>query len=358
MSLPAPPPTAGQLVEKVRQLCISHLPDWGGVASGSISVCPVASGLSNELFRAAKPEEETHKVLVRFYGADSDFFYDRKWELDVLSFFGEKGFAPKILAQFEGGRFEEWLEARHMKSEDLNSTPGLCLLAHKLLPPVLHLLLVPFLRLQIPPPGSCQRFTAVKILRLEFFFEEVKQIEYLFNIRKLTHEAKQLQGSALGRHWARRVVLGHNDFYDGNVLQSASGEIHLIDFEYADYNWAAYDLATLFTELMIDLHAPQCDFLIRPDLYPSEARRRQVIKSYLSSSSASSSSSSLPSSSSLAHVDLDSPEVSEFLLEVERLTLACHLLWGFWGVLRHVTTSSASSSSTFDYLSYAIARWV
>eukprot|EP00920_Eleutheroschizon_duboscqi_P023531 GHVT01058647.1.p1 GENE.GHVT01058647.1~~GHVT01058647.1.p1 ORF type:complete len:325 (+),score=66.82 GHVT01058647.1:358-1332(+) len=198
----------------------------------------------------------------------------------------------------------------------------------------------------------------VKILRLEFFFEEVKQIEYLFNIRKLTHEAKQLQGSALGRHWARRVVLGHNDFYDGNVLQSASGEIHLIDFEYADYNWAAYDLATLFTELMIDLHAPQCDFLIRPDLYPSEARRRQVIKSYLSSSSASSSSSSLPSSSSLAHVDLDSPEVSEFLLEVERLTLACHLLWGFWGVLRHVTTSSASSSSTFDYLSYAIARWV
>ncbi len=44
------------------------------------------------------------------------------------------------------------------------------------------------------------------------------------------------------------MVLSHNDLLANNILIAPSGKIFLIDFEYANYNLAAFDLMNYLTE--------------------------------------------------------------------------------------------------------------
>ena len=56
-------------------------------------------------------------------------------------------------------------------------------------------------------------------------------------------------------HWASKcavtllgnVVFAHNDLLSGNILLK-DGKVKLIDFEYASFNIAAYDIANHFCE--------------------------------------------------------------------------------------------------------------
>jgi len=63
----------------------------------------------------------------------------------------------------------------------------------------------------------------------------------------------------LGHHLAFKEVLCHNDLLAGNILltesdgisTTASCPIHLIDYEYAAYNFLSYDLANHFIGIQI-----------------------------------------------------------------------------------------------------------
>jgi len=48
------------------------------------------------------------------------------------------------------------------------------------------------------------------------------------------------------------LVISHNDFLNGNILNLPTGELKLIDFEYSTYNFRMYDIANFINETLFD----------------------------------------------------------------------------------------------------------
>ena len=45
------------------------------------------------------------------------------------------------------------------------------------------------------------------------------------------------------------IVFAHNDLFEGNVIaDETTNRIYFIDYEYADYNYAAFDIGAHFLE--------------------------------------------------------------------------------------------------------------
>lgn len=49
----------------------------------------------------------------------------------------------------------------------------------------------------------------------------------------------------------------HNDTQYGNILKTDAGEVVIIDFEYSNYNYRAFDIANHFCEWTADYHSSQ-----------------------------------------------------------------------------------------------------
>ncbi|KAJ0791410.1 putative phosphotransferase with an alcohol group as acceptor [Helianthus annuus] len=107
------------------------------------------------------------------------------------------------------------------------------------------------------------------------------------------------------------------------------------DYEYACYNPFMFDIANHFCEMAADYHT-ETPHVLDYSKYPDLEERRRFVHVYLSSSG------NQPVNS----------EVDKMLEEVEKYTLASHLLWGLWGVI-----SEHVNEIDFDYMEYAKQRF-
>jgi choline/ethanolamine kinase len=128
----------------------------------------------------------------------------------------------------------------------------------------------------------------------------------------------------------------HNDAQYGNIMiDEETNSITIIDYEYASYNPIAYDIANHFCEMAADYHT-DTPHILDYSKYPGLKERRRFVEKYLSASGAK------PSES----------EVEKLLENVEKHTLASHLLWGLWGII-----SEHFNEIDFDYMEYAKQRF-
>lgn len=111
--------------------------------------------------------------------------------------------------------------------------------------------------------------------------------------------------------------------------------ITIIDYEYANYNPVAYDIANHFCEMAADYHT-ETPHVLDYSRYPSLEERQKFVGVYLSEAD------NQPSDS----------EVRKFLQEVDKYTLASHLVWGLWGLI-----SEHVNKINFDYKEYARQRF-
>eukprot|EP01054_Gregarina_sp_Poly1_P010713 Gregarina_sp_Poly_1__10712@NODE_812_length_6193_cov_76_454293_g475_i1_p3_GENE_NODE_812_length_6193_cov_76_454293_g475_i1NODE_812_length_6193_cov_76_454293_g475_i1_p3_ORF_typecomplete_len213_score26_65Choline_kinase/PF01633_20/3e22APH/PF01636_23/3_9e09WaaY/PF06176_11/4_7e06EcKinase/PF02958_20/3_3e05Pkinase_fungal/PF17667_1/0_00084Pkinase_fungal/PF17667_1/7_9e02RIO1/PF01163_22/0_00074Kdo/PF06293_14/0_0022DUF1679/PF07914_11/0_0056Pkinase/PF00069_25/0_0063_NODE_812_length_6193_cov_76_454293_g475_i15 len=136
----------------------------------------------------------------------------------------------------------------------------------------------------------------------------------------------------------------HNDVQENNILVTGS-RLRLIDFEYADFNHLAYDIANFFCETTMDYCIPEFPFFdhkLSPEAFPSEELIRMFASVYLSEYNGDA---VLPS-----HEE----HIQPFLNVVYRFVLVSHLLWGFWSLIR---APQAATACDFDFLLYAKSRF-
>jgi len=157
------------------------------------------------------------------------------------------------------------------------------------------------------------------------------------------------------------IVFAHNDTQYGNILRLTNGRLVVVDFEYAGYNYQAFDIANHFIEMTYDYkssHAHKMNL----DLYPNENQQINFLRSYVDTESYYSTinDASLPSPSPphnyLQNLKLDDHLKSDDYLQklrsdVYAFTLASHVMWGLWGLIQ-----SGQSQINFDYLSYGMER--
>nr|CAH8866954.1 unnamed protein product [Trichobilharzia regenti] len=138
-----------------------------------------------------------------------------------------------------------------------------------------------------------------------------------------------------------KIVLCHNDLNAANIILAPDeNSIHLIDMEYCDLNYAAFDIGNHFCEFT----GP---YALEFDKYPSLEFQKRWMKVYLSAYREY-----FRSNSNLKHNDNDD-ELSVYtedcleiwLKEVNCFALLSNLLWAIWAVI-----CAAENLTSMDYL--------
>ncbi|XP_050681871.1 LOW QUALITY PROTEIN: ethanolamine kinase 2-like [Leptidea sinapis] len=105
------------------------------------------------------------------------------------------------------------------------------------------------------------------------------------------------------------LVFAHNDLLLRNVIYyNCQGIVSFIDYEYAAYNYQAYDIANHFNEF-VGLSIDDIDYAI----YPSEEFQKSWIRTYL----------------------MEYLTVTNLYEHVQHLSLASHFLWGIWSIVQY-----------------------
>ena len=114
------------------------------------------------------------------------------------------------------------------------------------------------------------------------------------------------------------------------MYDPATARVSLIDFEYAQCNFAAFDLANHLFEYAGS--GP-----IRWELLPSEAEERSFLHGYAIS----------------AGLPTDDAALRTLHAEVRTFYAASHLFWGLWALVR---SADAEAAEEFDFYGYAEER--
>ncbi|XP_076939539.1 putative choline kinase 2 isoform X3 [Bidens hawaiensis] len=311
---------------RILQSLASH---WDDVIDvDGLQVIRLKGAMTNEVYQIKWPtnRERSRKVLVRIYGEGVDVFFDRELEIRTFEFMSKQGQGPRLLGRFSNGRIEEFIRARvyTLSACDLRDPDISALIASKL---------KEFHDLDMPGPKK-----ALVWDRLRKWIGTAKSMCSAEESEALRLDAIEKEIETLYKCLAsdQHIVFCHNDLQYGNIMMDEdTRSITIIDYEYACYNPFMFDIANHFCEMAADYHT-ETPHVLDYSKYPDLEERRRFLHVYLSSS---------------GNPPVNS-EVDKILEEVEKYTLASHLMWGLWGVI-----SEHVNEIDFDYMEYAKQRF-
>lgn len=215
--------SAGVSISPERLIRIHGLPFW----QGSLAIRPLKGGISNESWLVS--DQSTTRV-VRF-GDDYPFHHvDRAHEAMVTRAAHQAGFAPELIHAEPGMMVSQFLNARTYNGQDvqdnLDRIAGLVRSFHQTM--AMHV---------------------IGYARLFWVFHVVRDYARTLRNAESRHKAKlpallAIAASLEAAQVALPFVYGHNDLLPANFLE-ADGRLWMIDFEYAGYSTAMFDLAGL-----------------------------------------------------------------------------------------------------------------
>lgn len=318
-----------RLPTEARSILQSLASEWGDVIdSKALQMIPLKGAMTNAVYQIKWPtrtEDVSRKVLIRIYGEGVDVFFDRDDEIRTFEFMSKNGQGPRLLGRFPTGRIEEFINARTLSAPDLRDPDTSAIIAAKM--KEFHDLDMPGSKNVILWDRLRKWLSAAKSLSSQEEKEE-------FRLDAIEEEIFVLEKELYGNH--QHIGFCHNDLQYGNIMiDEASKLITIIDYEYASYNPVAYDIANHFCEMVADYHT-ETPHIMDYTKYPDLEERQRFVRIYLSSSG------NQPS-------DL---EVGQLVQDVEKYTVASHLLWGLWGII-----SEHVNEIDFDYMEYARQRF-
>ncbi len=202
---------------------ISALPLW----QGALSVRPLKGGISNESWLV---EDDTATRVVRF-GEDYPFHHvDRAHEALVAEAAHQAGFAPELIHAEPGLMVSQFLNARTYDAQavqdNLLRVAGLVRDFHQTMPQHVS--------------GYARLFWVFHVIRDYARTLSVKGSRHTALLPSLLATATALEAVQI----PLPLIFGHNDLLPANFLE-ADGRLWLIDFEYAGFSTAMFDLAGL-----------------------------------------------------------------------------------------------------------------
>ncbi|XP_013097744.2 ethanolamine kinase [Stomoxys calcitrans] len=273
-------------------------------------------------------------ILVRVYGNKTDLLIDRKAETRNIMLLHRYGFAPTLYATFKNGLVYDFVPGVTLNTESVHLPEVWALVAQRMAD--MHRLVKPdWSRNADAKPVAMlwkksqsffdlvpERFSdADKHKRLEGVFLPIKRMRDEF--AELYKRLEALDSP---------VVFAHNDLLLGNVIYTESRKtVTFIDYEYADYNFQAFDIGNHFTEFA---GVDTVDYT----RYPSRDFQLKWLRVYLQSY--------------LQKNDVCDAEVERLFVQVNQFALAAHFFWTIWSLIQ-----AEHSTIDFDYVGYAFLRY-
>lgn len=282
--------------------------------------------------------DEPNDVLLRFYGPAHS---DTEKQLEVFRKLADENLGPKLYAEFEGGRFEEYLPSCPLTRNQMLSDHVSCVIAKKLAS--IHQLdlvsclgkntnwlidqykeyygfLINIRNNDVPSFQNCSESTK------KLAFTMIHEIDYNNEILYLSNLFKQSKAPLVFSHndlHQNNIVMLENDSLEPSVTHDANNQnvknnvifqnddhhhrlddslidenssldcdnddhlgindrIVLIDFEYCSYNFRTFDMANHLSEWCFDYNAQEYPyFKCFKESFPSIERQRQFLKHYV-----------------------------------------------------------------------------
>ncbi|KAG1470693.1 hypothetical protein G6F56_002531 [Rhizopus delemar] len=275
----------------------------------------------------------SQRMLLRVYGVGCEQILDRDKELAWLSRLCQLNIGPGLLATFENGRIEEYLDSTTLTRHDMRDPATSRQIASRLRQ--LHSIVDTF------PPADNEPLEVWQYI--DKWFKSLESEVLTTLIKKNPQWANEIEQSLdliqLGKDIeacksilsvsSTITVFAHNDTQYGNILRiNETGELVVIDFEYAGYNPRGYDLANHFCEWMYDYHSDEPHKMCIEN-YPTQQEQLRFMSAY------------------------DKENAHELLKEADMWKMACHLFWALWGLVQ-----ASQSEIDFDYFNYSIQRLI
>ncbi|XP_028306084.1 ethanolamine kinase 2 [Gouania willdenowi] len=311
-------------------------PEW---KTEDIQMKTFTEGITNQLIGCYVGSHlESECILVRLYGKMTELYVNRDQEVEMFQILYAHGCGPQIYCSFQNGICYEFVKGTVLDDQLLRQPSIYRLIAaemgkiHSIQPkcgqpvePVLWTRMSHFLTLvqssfQNSPERQKTTKSSAPLLELPSFETLSQEMESL-----KTH-LSQIDSP---------TVLCHNDLLTKNIIYDhKEGMVKFIDYEYANYNYQAFDIGNHFNEFA---GVNEVNY----SLYPSRELQRDWLTAYLQSYKHNTG----------RKVTVTKAEVTQLYVQVCKFSLASHFLWGLWAILQ-----SRYSSIDFDFQRYAAAR--
>ena len=338
----------------LRCICRLNSHPWNLRKPDELVFRRITGGLTNILYLVTAFDGPTeYQLLVRVFGK-SDGLLNRDIENEVYKNLSRNHVSPSLIGIYDWGRLEEFLaDSKPLSSgrdmvritSDLDCVE---LIAKALVH--LHSVQIDIDRCQVSAnilsilskwlvlAGKYGETIKVSSRFANFDPPTInslsKQVDFV--VREIREELLS-HPRVIGSRFCNRLlaeVLCHNDMLAGNImLRDRDKSVRLIDFEYAGFNFAAADIANVFTAVCesIMLSGEPQDVSRN---FPSEEIQKHFLESYF------------------GEPITDSSELEVLYAVIAGFAMADELRWSIWGIVQ-----ANQSTVEFDYVFYYNSRF-
>ncbi|KAF2092424.1 kinase-like protein [Rhizodiscina lignyota] len=323
--------------EIVRLTHTLRLKGWRRVSmehSHEIEVERLSGALTNAVYVVSPPKDMSHhtskekvesthrrpppKLLLRIYGPQVDHLIDRVSELAILRRLGRKNIGPRLLGTFTNGRFEQFLDSKTLKPNDLRVPETSRQIAKRMKELHEGIDLTdeerqggPFVwknwdkwleRCEVvvkwvDGQQALARERRPSLVRRgsQIGDELVCGVEWDVFRQTVEKYKRWLEEKYGGKEKLKeRLVFAHNDTQYGNILRlqppgdspllkpsNQHKQLVVIDFEYANANTPGLEFANHFTEWCYDYHDKLAPFACSTARYPTPEEQYRFVKAYV-----------------------------------------------------------------------------
>ncbi|XP_077151161.1 ethanolamine kinase 2 isoform X2 [Ranitomeya variabilis] len=269
-------------------------------------------------------------VLVRVYGKRTELFVDRGDEVTSFQLLQSHGCAPALFCTFQNGLCYEFMRGLALGPEHVRQPHILRLIALEMAK--YHC--IPAQNGRLPRASLWQKLNKyLSILHTEEGPEDRLQAG-IPSMKVLEEELTWLQKYLPSLE--SPIVFCHNDLLCKNVIYNEEeGHVRFIDYEYAGFNYQAYDIANHFNEFA---------GVSEPDyrLFPDRKTQLDWLRHYLVACKRLRGEKEEP----------QDKEVDDLCIQVNQFVLASHFFWGLWALIQH-----RFSDIDFNFAQYAMLRF-
>ncbi|XP_030223051.1 ethanolamine kinase 1 isoform X2 [Gadus morhua] len=215
-------------------------------------------------------------VLVRVYGRNTELYVDRQREVEMFQLLHAHHCGPLIYCSFHNGICYEFVRGEVLDDRLLRQPSIFRLIAAEM--GRIH-------SIKPPAPGPAEAVLWARMAKLLTLVgnnvQDGPDTHSPQNVPGLpSHKVLSDEMETLKKHLSDTlspVVLSHNDLLTKNIVYNLpEGTVKFIDYEYADYNYQAFDIGNHFNEFA---GVSDMDF----SRYPSRGLQREWLRAYLES---------------------------------------------------------------------------
>ncbi|XP_022198571.1 ethanolamine kinase 1 [Nilaparvata lugens] len=311
-------------------------------------------GITNKLVGCFNSKDVDDVVLVRVYGQNTDLLIDRKAETRNFILLQDFGYAPQLYATFHNGLVYEFVPGEVLTVGSVRS-PAVYPLVARVMAGMHHVDCGPHVARQPALWDKVNNFLALIPDRFHSSHMQKRFEEGIpGGLDHLRRELCVLQAelSQLGSP----IVFCHNDLLLANVIHRntsttpTANAITFIDYEYAAYNYQAFDIGNHFDEFA---GVTDTDF----SLYPERSFQLSWLRVYLEEYKRIERRGGVVKKGEEVEekdkeeVVVTEEEVERLYVQVNKFALAAHFMWGVWAFVQ-----AQHSTIDFNFLEYGIVR--